>query len=78
MDGLTIQVFGQLTDIVGSSSCGIDHVADTASLQQMLFAKYPLLKQKKFMVALNNKIVKENTPIDEAANIALLPPFSGG
>jgi len=78
MDGLTIQVFGQLADIVGSSTCSIDHVADTASLQQMLFTKYPLLKQKKFMVALNNKIIKENTPIGEAAAIALLPPFSGG
>jgi molybdopterin converting factor small subunit len=53
-------------------------VADTASLQQMLFTKSPLLKQKKFMVALNNKIIKENTPIGEAAAIALLPPFSGG
>jgi sulfur-carrier protein len=78
MDGLTIQVFGQLTDVVGGSSCSIERVIDTASLQQALFARYPLLKQKKFMVAVDNKIVKENTPIGEAAYIALLPPFSGG
>lgn len=78
MDGLTIQVFGQLTDIVGSSSCSIERVDDTASLQEVLFARYPLLKHKKFMVAVNNKIVKDNTPIGEAAHIALLPPFSGG
>jgi molybdopterin synthase sulfur carrier subunit len=78
MDGLTIQVFGQLTDIIGAASCAVERVDDTESLKTLLFAKYPLLKQKKFMVAVNNRIVKENTPIGEVASIALLPPFSGG
>ncbi len=78
MDGLTIQVFGQLTDIVGSSSCSVEQVKDTESLQQILFEKYPLLRQKKFMIAVNNQLVKQNTIIGGGASIALMPPFSGG
>lgn len=73
-----IQVFGPLTDIVGAPACRIDPVADTDALRDQLFQKYPLLKQVKFTIAVDNRIARENTEIGSSSDIALLPPFSGG
>jgi molybdopterin synthase sulfur carrier subunit len=78
MDELKVLIFGQLEDATGTSCATIDKVADTSSLIASLCHRYPGLKEKKFMIALDQKIVKENTSIAEGAHIALLPPFSGG
>lgn len=75
---MNIMVFGQLEDIMGSSVVAVENVTDTELLLQKLFMQYPLLKEKKFLVAVNKKIVSEKTTIGEQAEVALLPPFSGG
>jgi sulfur-carrier protein len=75
---MNIMVFGQLEDITGSSVIAVDNVSDTELLLQELYAQYPLLKEKKFLVAVNKKIITEKTAIGEQAEVALLPPFSGG
>lgn len=75
---MNILVFGQLEEITGSSVVAVKNVADTELLLQKLYAQYPLLKERKFLISLNKKIVTERTPIGELAEIALLPPFSGG
>jgi sulfur-carrier protein len=75
---LTVMVFGQLQDITGSSVISIDDVADTDMLLSKLRMQYPLLKEKKFLIALDKKIIKEKTEINGMQTIALLPPFSGG
>jgi sulfur-carrier protein len=75
---MNIMVFGQLEDITGSSVVSIENSADTELLLKKLYSQYPLLKEKKFLVAVNQKIITEKTEIGEHAEIALLPPFSGG
>lgn len=75
---LTIMVFGQLQDITGSSVISIDEVTDSEMLLNKLHIQYPLLKDKKFLIALDKKIIKEKTEINGQQAIALLPPFSGG
>jgi sulfur-carrier protein len=75
---MNIMIFGQLEDITGSSVIGVENVADSESLLKKLYAQYPLLKEKKFLIAVNQKIITEKTQISEQAEIALLPPFSGG
>ena len=77
---MTIEVmfFGQLTDITGSSKISVEDVADTDSLQQKLFQQYPSLSAAKFRVAVDNKIISDNTRIGQGAKIAFMPPFSGG
>jgi sulfur-carrier protein len=75
---MNIMVFGQLEDITGSSVVAVANVADTESLLNKLYVQYPLLKEKKFLVAVNKKIITEKTTIGEQAEVALLPPFSGG
>lgn len=75
---LTIMVFGQLQDITGSSEITIDETTDTEMLLHKLHNQYPLLKEKKFLIALDKKIINDKTEINGQQSIALLPPFSGG
>jgi molybdopterin synthase sulfur carrier subunit len=74
---LKIIMFGRLADIAGNA-IAIDDVADTDSLVNELNKKYPALSNAKFVIAVNKKIIKKNTPINSASVVALLPPFSGG
>jgi molybdopterin synthase sulfur carrier subunit len=75
---INIMVFGQLEDITGTSVIAFDKVSDTDLLLKKLYAQYPLLKEKKFLIAVDQKIITEKTKIVGQSTIALLPPFSGG
>jgi len=75
---MTIKFFGQLTDIVGSNSIEMKDAADTDELVQQLQVKYPALVNSKYKVAVNRNIIQSNTFLNQQAEIALLPPFSGG
>jgi len=75
---MTVLVFGQLEDITGSSVITLGKVADTELLLSALHAQYPAMKQKKMLIAVDQKIIYEKTEIGEQAQVALLPPFSGG
>ena len=71
-------MFGQLIDITGSSSITVDGAVDTNSLVSTLHKLYPSMTNVKYRIAIDKKIISDNTAITEASNIALLPPFSGG
>ena len=75
---MIIKVFGQLVDIIGSNSFETDHISSTDELIKNLQAKFPVLKNSKYKVAVNKRIVQSNTSLQQDAEIALLPPFSGG
>jgi molybdopterin synthase sulfur carrier subunit len=75
---LQITIFGQLTDITGSSSIRIPAVSNTDDLLAGLKQQYPALGTAKFVVAVDKKIIQGNTAITGGSSIALLPPFSGG
>ncbi len=76
---MQIQVlsFGQLAEITGRERFLLEAV-DTDDLQQSLCEKYPEFKAKKYAIAVNRQLVRENTVLTENAEVALLPPFSGG
>jgi molybdopterin synthase sulfur carrier subunit len=73
-----ILFFGQLTDLVGTSQLVMEEVGDTDTLVRLLKEKFPALANAKYMLALDNKMVTENTKIPSGAKVALMPPFSGG
>jgi molybdopterin converting factor small subunit len=75
---LQITIFGQLTDITGSSNIRIPVVSNTDELLAALKQQYPALGTAKFVVAVDKKIIQGNTEITANSSIALLPPFSGG
>jgi molybdopterin synthase sulfur carrier subunit len=73
-----VMFFGQLTDITGKARLEVDDVKDTDTLKEKLFIQYPSLAGAKFRIAVDNKLVNDNTLINAGSKIALMPPFSGG
>jgi molybdopterin synthase sulfur carrier subunit len=73
-----VMFFGQLTDITGKARLDISNAVDTDALKEKLFLQYPALAEAKFRIAVNNKLVNENTLIPAGSKIVLMPPFSGG
>ena len=70
-------MFGKLVDIAGSSVI-IPDVTDTESLVKTLQKNYPALLNTKYVIAVNKKVINQNTILDNNSEVALLPPFSGG
>lgn len=75
---IKVLVFGQLTDITGSSELSLSNFSTSEELLEMLVHKYPSLADSKFAMALNKQVITQNTTLPENSIVALLPPFSGG
>jgi molybdopterin converting factor small subunit len=75
---VSVLSFGEVGDIVKASSFNLDHVVDTDSLKHLLEDKFPRLKEIKYAIAVDKKIVNHNVILEEGCIVALLPPFSGG
>ena len=75
---INILIFGQIADITGTNNLSMEGVTDTNTLMEHLTSAYPALKGSKYAIAVDKKIVKENTALNNNNTIALLPPFSGG
>ena len=75
---IEVQFFGQLVDKTNQSSISLTNIETVFELKEKLFSSFPLLKNEKFVIAINNKMANEHSEIPEGATIALMPPFSGG
>lgn len=75
---IEIMFFGQLTDKTGCALVVIDNPGTISQLKKIVIDTYPNLVNAKFTIALNNKMVLDETVINENAKIAIMPPFSGG
>ncbi|MDP2039957.1 MAG: MoaD/ThiS family protein [Algoriphagus sp.] len=73
-----IKAFGMVAEKIGLAELIIDHSGDSSELLEVLLVKFPILKSVKFSLAINKKLVSGNQEIPSGAEIALLPPFSGG
>lgn len=77
---VSILYFGMIAEAVGQpleTWASVDPLT-VGDLKQQLLAKYPILRDRKFQIAVNQQIVDETLPIPSQAEIALLPPFAGG
>jgi molybdopterin synthase sulfur carrier subunit len=75
---IKILFFGQLSEIINASELELLAINNTDELNKKLFDLYPKLEDMKFSLAINKKIIHENTPLNNEDIVALLPPFSGG
>ena len=75
---IKILVFGQLSEIIYVSELELLAINNTNELNKKLFELYPKLEEMKFTLAINKKIIQENTILNNDDIVALLPPFSGG
>lgn len=68
--------FGKLKEILGSD---LEFEAENSEeLLNHLNEKFPPLKDLKLRIAVNQKIVSENTEFKNNDVVALMPPYSGG
>lgn len=75
---IEILFFGQLTDKTGCSHMQLDNPGTIGQLKEQLFHQFPELKNAKFTIAINNRLIIEDQIILENSTIAFMPPFSGG
>lgn len=75
---INLLAFGQIAEIIGKSSWKMAGIKDTENLIDNLEEQFPGLMKMKYSIAVNKKIMQENTSLNEQDTIALLPPFSGG
>ncbi|MDO9373983.1 MAG: MoaD/ThiS family protein [Ferruginibacter sp.] len=75
---INLLIFGQLTDDIGSSKLELEEIADTDTLHHILLHRYPSLKDRKFTIAVDAKLITTNTSLTDHSTVALMPPFSGG
>ena len=75
---LTIRLFGQFIEMAGSSTLQVEGVQDTNGLRLKLESLYPALQSIPYLVAVDKDVTTNNTPLGADADIALLPPYSGG
>ena len=73
-----IMIFGQLTDIINTSTLTLTDIVDTNSLVNELNKLYPALVGSNYIMAVNKQTIATNTILKEDSIVALLPPFSGG
>lgn len=73
---IKLMSFGRLKEILGSD---IELEAENSEeLLNQLNEKFPLLKDLKLRIAVNQKIISENTALKDNDVVALMPPYSGG
>lgn len=70
--------FGQVADIIGKDGLKIPDVRNTNELSEFLAKAWPQLQSMKYSIAVNKKIIQENTELNQDDTVALLPAFSGG
>lgn len=77
----TIKLFGITREIVGANQQEIasDSPLSVEALLALLKEQYPPLKSiRSLLVAVNSEYANPETMIDFSAEIALIPPVSGG
>lgn len=75
---ITVLLFGNLAQIAGTSKLVLENAGDTKSANDSLIAKFPDFKNKKYVIAVNQQIVKEIKNLNNGDVLAFLPPFAGG
>lgn len=78
IDVIRIKAFGMIAEKIGSAELELENPGSLEALQAKLEAQFPDLKATKFGYAINKKLLQGNAEIPAGAEIALLPPFSGG
>ena len=75
---LKVILFGQLSEITGTSNILLERITDIKGLREALHKQYPSLATMKYIIAVDNKVIDGDMLLDEKNTVALLPPFSGG
>lgn len=79
---LRVQLFARAKDLVGAGSVTLEvpEGATVSQLRQRLAEDQPVLASllQRSVLAVNNEFTEDNTLLPAGAEVALLPPVSGG
>ena len=78
---ITVKYFGIIADFTQKKDEVFalnEDMNSIESLQFQLETVYPQIKNTKYALALNQKLIHENATLHNNDEIALLPPFAGG
>lgn len=75
---INVLLFGKVADIIGKGNLNFSDASDTGEVIFLLKKNYPQLQSLGYSIAVNKKIIQENTQLNDNDNVAILPPFSGG
>lgn len=78
LTGIKVIAFGMIAEKLKTNQLDLEYMPDTEVLLGYLYQQYPELQHAKFSIALNKIMVVGKTIIPVGAEVALLPPFSGG
>jgi molybdopterin converting factor small subunit len=77
---VTLKPYGHLTDIPGLSggSLELDLPLEAGRLRAVLDERFPSLKSARFRIAVDHRLPLDGEILQDARELALLPPASGG
>ncbi len=75
---VNVLLFGMIKDIAGGNTILLNDVGDTNGIIEQLRLRFPQLHDTKYAIAVNRIVIQTNTKLTENAEVAVLPPFSGG
>jgi molybdopterin converting factor small subunit len=75
---VTVQFYGVLAEIAGTSQTTLKDIDNIEKLKHMVSNTYPKMNSHNYIVAVDNKIAGNNSLICNGSKIALMPPYSGG
>jgi len=75
---LTIKVFGKISEEIGQLEFSIENPGKVSALIEKLHVQFPQIQDLNYAIAINRQLAKSSEDIPDGAEVALLPPFSGG
>lgn len=76
---MKLKIFGKLTDIFKTDEYEFPYnPACVSELRSQLYEKFPEMKETTFLIVVNGMKAENEHLISGEAEIALLPPYSGG
>ncbi len=78
---MRLTFFGRLRDVIGSGEIERSvptNIVDSESLRAWIGTEYPALLDPKMRIALDDVLTAGPAPIAGVAEVAFLPPVSGG
>ena len=77
---MKILLFARARDLIGADCVDLDDAASVGELRHRLMQRYPTLASliEKSAFAVNDEFADDIAPIPPGAEVALLPPVSGG
>ena len=75
---IVVKAFGHVKEVLGHEKEVNLDLIDVKSLRQYLRDKYPTINWSNVAVAVNKQFAKDQDPISQSDEIALIPPVSGG